>query len=124
MANRRTYNYNRIGGSTSVTSSSQSLNYSEFQDTQHVPPNSSDFQQISEESQVNIYNSEGIETPFSRENIINENPKTLIELPENCPKGSKLARQKLLDTRINVKKVFLSFVFNLLKKYLVIFRFG
>ena len=118
MANRTRYNYNRIGGSTSVTSSSPSLNHSELQDTQHMPPHSSDFQQISEESQVNVYNSEGITNILTPENLINENLKALIQLPENCPKGSKLARQKLLDTRINVKKVFLNFVFHLVKKVL------
>ena len=108
MANRTRYNYNRIGGSTSVKSSSQSFIYSDYQDnTQHVPPHSSEFPQIIEESKVKHCNLERVEPTFNQVTVINENPENSVELPENCRKGSRIARQQLKNSRINVKKVFI-----------------
>jgi hypothetical protein len=108
MANRRGYNYNRIGGSTSVKSSSQSFVYSDYQDnTQHVPPHSSQFPQIIEESKVKHCNLERVEPTFNRGTVIDENTENSVELPQNFHKGSRIARQQLINSRINVKKVFI-----------------
>jgi hypothetical protein len=108
MANRTGYNYNRIGGSTSVKSSSQSFVYSDYQDnTQHVPSHSSQFPQIIEEAKVKHCNSERVEPTFNRGPVIDENTENSVELPQNCRKGSRIARQQLINSRINVKKVFI-----------------
>ena len=108
MANSRRYNCNRIGGSTSVKSSSQSFVYSDYQDnTQHVPPHSSEFSQIFEESKLKHCNLERVESTLNRGTGIDENTEISAEKPENCRKGSRLARQQLINSRINVKKVFI-----------------
>ena len=108
MANSRRYNCNRIGGSTSEKSSAQRFVYSDYQDnTQHVPPHSSEFSQIFEESKLKHCNLERIGSTLNRGTGIDENTENSVEKPENGRKGSRLARQQLINSRINVKKVFI-----------------
>ena len=105
MANRG-YNLNQIGGSTPVKTSVQGYIYSEYQQTQHVPP-PADYQQIPLGSNVQDGN-------LDRVNHIENRSAIVQKAPENHPIGaskdsikvSKLARQHLLNARINVRKVY------------------
>ena len=102
MANRNCNSNQNFGGSTSVKSSDQNISYSNNQDKQHVL------------TSLNFPSSHSSESKLLDDtSILSSLPegKTIIEelkvkrSKDSELNGSRITRQQLLNTRINVKKV-------------------
>ena len=102
MANRNCISNQNCGGSTSVKSSDQNISYSNNKDKQHVL------------TSLNFPSSNTSESKLLDDtSILSSHPqdKTIIEevkvkrSKDSELNGSRITRQQLLNTRINVKKV-------------------
>ena len=105
MANEK-YTFNQIGGSTSVKSSAQSYLYSDYQSTKHG--DSTPFlETTNEESNAKRDNIERVGVVENKDHIVDDYLRKPANVPkDSSTKGSRLARQHLLNERINVKKVY------------------
>ena len=102
MANRNYISTQNFGGSTSVKSSDQSTSYSDNQNKQHVRTSLNFPSSVS--SEPNVYDDTSILTTQSQDKTIIEELK-IKRSKDSELNGSRITRQQLLNSRINVKKV-------------------
>ena len=106
MANRAEHNHKEIGGSTSEKSSPDSFIHLNYQETHHVS-SSSHFAKSSVETNSNTTRSENSDLADNEATLLSRNKRYSnrnISKP-NSDDRSRSARQHLLDSRINVRKV-------------------
>ena len=103
MANRK-YNSNQFGGSTSVKSPDQNISYSNYPETQHVL----DFPPPPQSTKLKVVNDTSIVSTNHKDKRISEDPRIKRSKGSEL-NGSRITRQQLLNSRINVKKVRLLF---------------
>ena len=99
MANRQ-YTSNQFGGSTSVKSSDQNISYSNYPDTQHVL----DFPPQPHSTKLKVADDTTIVSTNDQDKHISKDLR-IKRSKDSSLNGSRITRQQLLNTRINVKKV-------------------
>ena len=106
MANRAEHNHKEIGGSTSEKSSPDNFIHLNYQETHHVS-SSSHFAKSSVETNSDTTRSENSDLADNEATLLSRNKRYSnrnISKP-NSDDRSRSARQHLLDSRINVRKV-------------------
>ena len=106
MASRAEHNHNEIGGSTSEKSSPESFIHLNYQETHHVS-SSSNFDKSSVETNRDNTRSENSDLADNEATIFRRNKRYSNRniSTQNSDDSSRSARQHLLSSRINVRKV-------------------
>ena len=106
MASRAEHNHNEIGGSTSEKSSPESFIHLNYQETHHAS-SSSHFAKSSVETNSDTIRSENSDLADNETTFLSRNKRYSNRniSKQNSDDRSRSARQHLLDSRINVRKV-------------------
>ena len=106
MASRAEHNHNEIGGSTSEKSSPDSCIHLNYHDTHHVS-SSSNFAKSSVETNRDTTRSKNSDPADNEATIFSRNKRNSNRniSKQSYDDSSRSARQHLLSSRINVRKV-------------------